>query len=283
MWIHSVYFILGLTGLIVGAEWLVRGSASLATAAGIRPLVIGLTIVALGTSTPELAVSILAAVQERGDVAIGNVVDSNIANLGLILGVTAVIKPLAMQRTVILREIPIMIAAALVAAVMAFDGAITRVDGLLLVLCFFAYNALMLRTAQELPGIPLEAAVPGASARPPILKHVGIAVAGVIMLVIAGRMFVEAAVEFAAVLGVSDLVIGLTVVAIGTSLPELATSVLASIRGHGELAIGNVIGSNILNIFAILGTTSLIHPLSARPEIFNLEIPMMLVFSIGIL
>ena len=283
MWIHAVYFILGLTGLIVGAEWLVRGSASIATAAGVRPLVIGLTIVALGTSAPELAVSILSAVQGRGDVAIGNVVGSNIANLGLILGVTAVIKPLAMQRSVIIREIPIMIVAAVVAAVMALDGAISQVDGALLILCFFVYNAVMLRTAEKLPGISVEAAVPGASARPPLLKHIGLVLAGLIMLVVAGRLLVDAAVEFAAVLGVSDLVIGLTIVAIGTSLPELATSVLASIRGHGELAIGNVIGSNILNILAILGTTSLIHPLVTRPEIFTLEIPMMLAFSIGIL
>jgi cation:H+ antiporter len=283
MWLHAIYFVIGLVGLVAGAEWLVRGSASIAAALGVRPLVIGLTIVALGTSTPEMAVSVLAALQERGDVAIGNVVGSNIANLGLILGVTALIQPLVMQRTVVLREIPIMIAAAVIASIMAYDGTISRLDGVLLLGCGVAYLAIMLRTAQELPTIPLEQAVPTASARPPLLKHAAVAVAGLVLLVFAGRLLVDAAVAVAGALGVSDLVIGMTVVAIGTSLPELATSVLAALRRQGDLAVGNVIGSNILNIFAILGTTATIHPLSARPEIFNLEIPMMVAFSLAVL
>lgn len=268
---------------MAGAEWLVRGAASIASAAGVRPLVIGLTIVALGTSSPELAVSVLASLQSRGDVAIGNIVGSNIANLGLILGVTALIQPLFLERTVIVREIPIMIAAALIASIMAYDGVISRLDGLTLLGCFVAYNALMLRTARELPPISLEAAVPGASARPHLLKHLGIMIAGLVVLVVAGRLLVNSAVAFASAMGVSDLVIGMTVVAVGTSLPELATSTLAAWRGHADLAVGNVIGSNILNIFAILGTTSLIRPLGARPEIFNLEIPMMIAFSVGLL
>lgn len=268
---------------MAGAEWLVRGAASIASAAGVRPLVIGLTIVALGTSSPELAVSVLASLQSRGDVAIGNIVGSNIANLGLILGVTALIQPLFLERTVIVREIPIMIAAALIASIMAYDGVISRLDGLTLLGCFVAYNALMLRTARELPPISLEAAVPGASARPHLLKHLGIMIAGLVVLVVAGRLLVNTAVAFASAMGVSDLVIGMTVVAVGTSLPELATSTLAAWRGHADLAVGNVIGSNILNIFAILGTTSLIRPLGARPEIFNLEIPMMIAFSVGLL
>lgn len=283
MWVQAVYFFLGLAGLVAGAEWLVRGAASIASAAGVRPLVIGLTIVALGTSSPELAVSVLASLQSRGDVAIGNIVGSNIANLGLILGVTALIQPLFLERTVIVREIPIMIAAALIASIMAYDGVISRLDGLTLLGCFVAYNALMLRTARELPPISLEAAVPGASARPHLLKHLGIMIAGLVVLVVAGRLLVNSAVAFASAMGVSDLVIGMTVVAVGTSLPELATSTLAAWRGHADLAVGNVIGSNILNIFAILGTTSLIRPLGARPEIFNLEIPMMIAFSVGLL
>ena len=147
MWVQAGYFFLGLAGLVAGAEWLVRGAASIASAAGVRPLVIGLTIVALGTSSPELAVSVLASLQAHGDVAIGNIVGSNIANLGLILGVTALIQPLFLERTIIVREIPIMIAAALIASIMAYDGVISRLDGLTLLGCFVAYNALMLRTA----------------------------------------------------------------------------------------------------------------------------------------
>lgn len=283
MWIQALYFLLGLLGLVAGAEWLVRGSASIASALGVRPLVIGLTIVAIGTSAPEMAVSVLAALSQKGDVAIGNVVGSNIANLGLILGSAAIIKPLAMQRTVVIREIPVMIAAALIASIMAYDGLLSRADGIVLLGCCAAYLALMLRTAQEMPPMPLAQAVPGATTRPPMLKHAARAVAGLVVLIFAGRLLVNAAVAAATVMGVSDLVIGMTVVAIGTSLPELATSVLASWRGHGDLAVGNVIGSNILNIFAILGTTATIHPLGARPEIFNLEIPMMVLFSIAVL
>jgi cation:H+ antiporter len=283
MLLQAIYFVLGLFGLLVGAEWLVRGSASIASALGVRPLVIGLTIVAIGTSAPEMAVSVLAALDDRGDVAIGNIVGSNIANLGLILGLTAMIRPLAMQRTVIIREIPVMIAAALSASVMAYDGRISRVDGVVLLGCCVAYLAFMLRTAQQAPPIPLEAAAPQATTEPRMLKHAATAFAGLVVLVIAGRLLVTASVAAATAMGVSDLVIGMTVVAIGTSLPELATSVLAAWRGHGDLAVGNVVGSNILNIFAILGTTAVIHPLGARPEIFNLEIPMMVAFSIGVL
>ena len=283
MLIQSIYFVVGLAGLLVGAEWLVRGAASIATAAGVRPLVIGLTIVALGTSSPELAVSVLAALQGRSDVAIGNIVGSNIANLGLILGVTAVIKPLAMQQTVVVREIPIMIAAALIASIMAYDGSISRLDGSLLLLCFVTYTIAMLRTARGLPEIPLEVAVPTAEDRPPLIRHIGFVVIGLIALVIGGRLLVNAAVATATAMGVSDMVIGLTVVAIGTSLPEMATSVMAALRGHADLAVGNVIGSNILNIFAILGATAVIHPMGARAAIFNLEIPMMVAFSVALL
>jgi cation:H+ antiporter len=255
----------------------------MAAALGVRPLVIGLTVVAIGTSAPELAVSVLAALDHRGDVAIGNVVGSNIANLGLILGVSSLIQPLAMQRTVVLREIPVMIAAALIAAIMAYDGTISRIDGIVLLGCCVAYLALMLRTAHEMPPMPLADAVPQASARAPLLPHAARALTGLIVLVVAGRLLVNASVAAASAMGVSDMVIGLTVVAIGTSLPELATSVLAAWRGHGDLAVGNVIGSNILNIFLILGTTATVRPLGARPEIFNLELPMMVAFSIAVL
>jgi cation:H+ antiporter len=283
MWLQGIYFVIGLLGLIFGAEWLVRGAASIASSLGVRPLVIGLTIVAIGTSAPELAVSVLAALDGRGDIAIGNVVGSNIANLGLILGLTALIQPLAMQRTVVMREIPVMITAALIAALMALDDQLTRLDGTILLVCCFAYLGFMLRTAQELPPIPLDQAVAGATTRPPLLKHAARVVVGLIVLVVSGRLLVNAAAAGASALGVSDLVIGMTVVAIGTSLPELATSVLAALRGHADLAVGNVIGSNILNIFAILGTTALVQPIAARPEIFNLEVPMMLGFSVALL
>jgi len=283
---QTILFLVGLAGLVYGAEWLVSGSANLARSAGVSQLVIGLTVVAIGTSTPELVVSVLAALNDQTEIAIGNVVGSNIANLGLILGATALVRPVPVTRTTLFREVPVMIGAALAILFFAYDASISRGDGLLLLALCAAYLGAVLYaqmksnlTARE----AIEVFDPAEErTRPSTGRDVLRLAAGITALVIGGRFLVNSATFFAQLLGVSNLVIGLTVVAIGTSLPELATSVMAAVRGHSDLALGNVIGSNILNILLILGATSLIRPLPAEASMFGFEIPVMVGFSIAL-
>ena len=283
MVLQIILFVIGLAGLIYGAEWLVTGSANIARRLGISQMVIGLTVVAIGTSTPELAVSILAAVSGETDVSIGNIVGSNIANLGLILGLTAIVRAIPVRRDTLAKDIPVMIAAAIAAAVFARDGWIGRGDGVLLLIATVAYLGLLMRAEMAPPAVSAEEieVFDPREDRPrisPVRDMLRIA-AGIGTLVIGARFLVGSATFFAAMIGVSDLVIGLTVVAVGTSLPELATSFMAARRGHSDLALGNVIGSNILNILLIMGVTSVIHPLPATPSMLTFEIPVMLVIS----
>jgi cation:H+ antiporter len=283
MVLQIIMFVTGLAGLIYGAEWLVTGSANIARRLGISQMVIGLTVVAIGTSTPELAVSILAAVGGQTDVAIGNIVGSNIANLGLILGLTALVRAIPVRRDTITKDIPVMIAAAIAAALFARDGSIGRGDGVLLLIATVAYLGLLLRSEMAPPAVSAEEieVFDPLEDRPrisPVMDMLRIA-AGIGTLVLGARFLVGSATYFAGLLGVSDLVIGLTVVAVGTSLPELATSFMAARRGHSDLALGNVIGSNILNILLIMGITAVIHPLPATASMLAFEIPVMLVIS----
>ena len=284
---QTIYFVIGLAGLVYGADWLVSGSANIARAAGISQLVIGLTLVAIGTSTPELAVSVLAALQGKTDVAIGNVVGSNIANLGLILGATAVVRAVPVMRSTVMKDVPVMIAAAIAVVFLAWDASIGRADGLLLLAGCAAYLLLLLRAELKSPAAAseeIEVFDPADERTAPSFRrdvsHIAI---GLVALVVGARLLVGAATFYAQILGVSDLVIGLTVVAIGTSLPELATSVTAALRGHSDLALGNVIGSNILNILLILGITALIHPLPAHPSMLSFELPVMIGISVLLL
>lgn len=278
-----LYFSLGVAGLVYGAEWLVTGSANLARSAGISQMVIGLTVVAIGTSMPELVVSILAATAGKTDVAIGNVVGSNIANLGLILGATAMVRAVPVPAATLMKDVPVMIGAAILVTLFAIDARIGRGDGIVLLAGCAAYLGLLMRGALKRPTVAREEIEVFAPPETPPPTRAGDTVrilAGIVGLVVGGRLLVTSATFFASALGVSDLVIGLTVVAIGTSLPELATSVLAAFRGHSDLALGNVIGSNILNLFLILGTTALIRPLPAHPSMLTFEIPVMVGISI---
>ncbi|KAB2921533.1 MAG: calcium/sodium antiporter [Dechloromonas sp.] len=260
---HIMMFILGLVALTIGAELLVRGAARLAMSFGIAPLVVGLTIVAFGTSAPEMAVSAGAAVSGSGDIAIGNVVGSNIVNVLLILGLSALIVPLAVNEQIIRQEIPIMIGASLLFVVLAMDGSIGRGEGLLLFALVVAYTAFLViqsRRASKAVQDEFAEEMPDTASRWDAHWSVQalLVIGGLALLVIGADWLVDAAVAVARAFGVSDLVIGLTVVAVGTSMPEIATSLVAAFRGQRDIAVGNVVGSNIFNIFACLGVAGIL-------------------------
>ncbi len=251
----------GFVLLYFGAEGLVRGGAALALRAGMRPLVVGLTVVAFGTSSPELVVSLDAAFAGAGNLAVGNVVGSNICNVALILGLAALIRPMRVQVQLIRLEVPIVIACSILLAIFLLDERLGRLEGLLLFLGIIGYLAFSLRQVHKERKTVKEETL---GALPSHLWHdVAFVIGGVVILVIGARLFVDGAVRLAQSWGVSEAVIGLTIVAVGTSLPELATSVVAAIKKEGDIAIGNVVGSNIFNILAILGISALVVPLRA--------------------
>jgi len=255
----------GIALLVLGGEWLVRGASRLASMMGVAPVIIGLTVVAFGTSAPELAVSILSAYRGQSDLAVGNVVGSNIVNILLILGLSAVVAPLAISLRIIKIEVPVMVGTAILFVALGWDGVISRLDGAILVAIFALYLYWMWRTArsdpeaaEELAEVEIEES-PQPS-RSTTLKLVGLVVLGIVGLMLGSQWLITGAVSLARMLGVSELVIGLTIVAAGTSLPELATSVIASLRGERDISVGNVVGSNIFNILSVLGFSSLVAP-----------------------
>ncbi len=257
--------------LYLGAEWLVKGAAGLARAMGVTPLAVGLTVVAYGTSAPELVVSTVAAHAGQTDIALGNVIGSNIANLGLILGITALISPPHVGPTIWRRELPIALGAMLAIPLLLLDGGISRTEGVVLLGGALSFTLAALHwSGRDRAAEPIEER-PSDSVRveiDPVLsdsraKLGAFAVLGLAALVIGGKVFVTGAVGMASRLGMSERVIGLTVVAVGTSLPELAASLVAALRGHSEIAVGNVLGSNIFNVLLILGATALVHPIAA--------------------
>lgn len=282
---HLLLFVIGLVALYYGAEWLVRGSSRIARGLGISSLIVGLTVVAFGTSAPELVVSLVAAVQDRPDVTVGNILGSNILNILGILGISALIRPLTVQMALLLRETPLMIAATLLIPVVAWDGMVGRIDGFILLILFAGYIYLMVKLARrEAPAIEEEfRGFEEHTGRGGPLGFrwgdVGVSLAGMAGLVLGARLLVESAVFFAEVAGVSELVVGLTVVAVGTSLPEMATSLVAGIRREADIAIGNLVGSNIFNSLIILGAAALVKPLRVDPALLRFEIPVMIASS----
>ena len=286
-----VYLIAGLVLLVAGAEVLVRGAARLAAQFGIPPLIIGLTVVAFGTSAPETAVSVQAALDGSGDLAIGNVVGSNIANVLLILGVTALVAPLLVSRQLIRLDVPIMIGASLVTWALAWDGSLSRLDGALLFAGVLTYTAFLIissrREKKNEAGDEFEDEYGLHEAPKPYAWAInaGLVIVGLVLLVGGANFLVEGAVQLARALGMSELVIGLTVVAIGTSLPELATSVMAAIKGERDIAVGNIVGSNIFNLLCVLGLASLVSP-NAIPVAANalaFDFPVMIAVAIACL
>lgn len=286
-----VYLIAGLVLLVAGAEVLVRGAAKLAAQFGIPPLVIGLTVVAFGTSAPETAVSVQAAMNGSGDLAIGNVVGSNIANVLLILGMTALIAPLIVSRQLIRLDVPIMIGASLVVYALAWDGGLSRLDGALLFVGVLAYTGFLIisslrdKSSAEDDEFAKEFGLHEAPKPYAWLINLALIVVGLILLVSGSNFLVEGAVSLARALGLSELIIGLTVVAIGTSLPELATSILAALRGERDIAVGNIVGSNIFNLLCVLGLASLVSPLpvSVSPNALAFDFPVMIAVAVACL
>lgn len=274
--------------LIIGAEALVRGASRLALGIGISPLVVGLTVVAFGTSAPELAVSVGAGLSGQGDVALGNVVGSNIFNILLILGLSALVAPLAVALRLIRREVPLMIGVSVLTLLFALNGSIDRLEGILLFAGIIAYTFLLIRQSrrEERESREVIEGLPEMSETPvPLWKNLLFILAGLVALVLGADFLVTSASAIATQLGMSDLVIGLTVVAAGTSLPELATSVLASIRGERDIAVGNIIGSNIFNVLAVLGATGMIAPggIDIPRGALTFDIPVMIAVAIATL
>lgn len=260
-----ILFFAGFVLLIKGADWLVTGASSLAYKFGISSLVVGLTIVAFGTSAPELIVSLMASISGSTDIAIGNVTGSNIANILLILGVSALIYPLTVQKSTVWKEIPFALLATLVLILLANDqiidmasaSMISRIDGYILIAFFVLFLYYIFSVAFQ--GTETKKEIPDSSFAP--LRVSMQIVGGMAGLVVGGKWIVDGAVLFASSLGVSESLVGLTIVAVGTSLPELATSAVAAYKKNVDIAVGNIIGSNIFNIFWILGLSAVVTPL----------------------
>jgi len=276
--------VVGIVVLYFGAEWLVVGAVRLAASLDVSPMVVGLTVVSFGTSAPELVVCGVAALRGDSDLAIGNVIGSNLANIGLILGLTAVVTPLAVQSRVVFREMPVMILVTLGLYPLTLDGGLSRFDGVVLLLVLVAYLRFVFRSIRkEPPDIvgEYEHFVRATSlGRPSVRrKDILLILTGCVFLVCGGYAIVEGAVGVATSLGISQVVIGLSVVAVGTSLPELATSLVAAARCETDIAVGNVIGSNIFNIAAILGFSSLLGPIAIPQHVLVRELPALVVMS----
>lgn len=271
--------ILSLVALYIGAGWLVQGSSALALKAKVSPLVIGLTIVAFGTSAPELVVSLNATLSGQGDIAIGNIVGSNIFNIGVILGVSATICPLQVKKQLLRIDIPVMLAATLLLTVLFWNGTLSRVEGFFFLAGIIVYTLFSLfysRKHGEGPNLELEE-------QP---KHWAVdtlaIIGGLAVLVCASRLLVDNAVSIAKELGMSKAVIGLTIVAAGTSMPELATSIVAAYKRKTDIAIGNIVGSSLFNILAIAGSCSLVHPIEAK-NVNYIDLLVMLAISVLLL
>jgi cation:H+ antiporter len=277
----------GLALLIGSGEFLVRGSVGFARSVGLSPLFIGLTLVGFGTSAPELVASLIAAFREAPGIAVGNVVGSNIANVVLILGVAALVAPLPVFRQDFHRDALALGLATLVAVGIVLTGNVTRLAGFALVAMLVTYIFVTYRLERDQPDSEAhrhedEAAL----VAPPTngaMRHLAVAIAALVGVVIGAKLLVDAAIVLAAQFGVPEAVIGLTVVAIGTSLPELAVSCIAAYRGQGAVAVGNVVGSNIYNVLGILGATAIVHPLRVPPEIADFDIWAMLAAAVLLL
>ncbi|MEI7642701.1 MAG: calcium/sodium antiporter [Chloroflexales bacterium] len=281
----GVLFVAGIVLLIWGADLLVRGAAHLAAAVGVPPLIIGLTVVAMGTSAPELAVSLQAALSGQADLTLGNVVGSNIANVLLILGLAALVAPLIVASRLLQREVPAMIGISLLFWLLAADGVISRLDGVVLIILLSAFMAVTIWSERRAPAPPGSPSARSDRTRWGLARNLGLVLGGLILLVAGAEWLVEGAVVFARTLGVSELIIGLTIVAVGTSLPEIATSILASLRGERDIAVGNVVGSNILNLLAVLGLTALIspQPITVPASALAFDIPVMVAAAVACL
>ncbi len=287
-----VMLIAGLVLLVAGAEALVRGASRLAAAVGISPLVIGLTVVAFGTSSPEMAVSTQAALNGQADIALGNVVGSNIFNVLFILGVSALITPLIVAQQLIRLDVPIMIGVSVLLLLLGLDGRLGLFDGILLFAGIVVYTVFAIwQSRREQAQVQAEYAQEyGVDARKSrgalqVAINIGLVVGGLVLLVLGSQWLVQGAIAIATFFGVSELVIGLTIVAAGTSLPEVAASIIAALKGERDIAVGNVVGSNIFNILAILGISSIVGPegIAVSAAALRFDIPVMIAVAVACL
>lgn len=277
--ITFLLLVAGLVLLVAGAEFLVKGASRVAAVLQISPLIIGLTIVAYGTSAPEMFVSTMSSFSGQGDIAMGNVVGSNICNVLLILGLSALVAPLIVTKQIIRSDVPIMIGVSVLLLIFCLDGKLSRVDGLILLVGGLTYTLSLIyqsskqgRTQDE---FAQEYSFAGDITPSLWLKNIVFIIGGLALLVLGSRWLVDSAVTIAEALGVNELLIGLTIVAIGTSLPELATSVVASFRGERDIAVGNVLGSNIFNVLVVLGVAGTISPngIQVSEALIQFDIP----------
>lgn len=268
----------GLILLVISADRFVFGASGLALNLGVSPLMIGLTIVAFGTSAPEIFVSAAAALQDNPNLAIGNAVGSNIANVGLVLGLTAIIVPVAVHRSVIEQQFPIMFLMMAISVIVFLNDYLSRIEAIALILILFLF--IIFTVLNEKKQTPVfETDNTKLDAPRPAVSLIWL-IAGLALLVVSSKILVWGAVDIASNLGVSDLIIGLTIIAIGTSLPEVATSIASALKGSPDLAIGNVVGSNIFNLLAVIGTTGLIKPTSIYPDVMNRDVIVMIAITV---
>jgi cation:H+ antiporter len=284
-----ILFLVGLVFLILGAEWLVRGASGLAVAIGISPLVVGLTVVAFGTSAPELAVGVRAGLfgaPGETDIALGNVLGSNIANILLILGLASLVAPLIVHRQLLFFDVPVMIGVSVLLFVLSLDGVISTLDGLVLFLGIFVYTGWSIHQSRKQEQQASDETGTSEVEELPVshnwVMNLALMAGGLAMLVVGSDWLVDGATAVARALGVSELIIGLTIVAVGTSLPEVATTVAASLKGEREMAVGNAVGSNIFNILLILGATSIVASggIQVSAEALWFDFPVMLAAAV---
>ena len=283
----ALLLLAGLALLVVGGEILVRGAGALARSFGISPLVIGLTVVSFATSTPELAVTLRATLAGNPGIAVGNVIGSNTANILLVLGIAGLITPLAVRLPVVRRDVPVLVGISVLLVLLSMGGVVTRVDGLVLVALLVAYSVWAVARSRRHGKDDGDVVVPvlGTAPGPRVPLALVLVAAGVVMLVLGARWVVDGATEIAGALGMSDMVIGLTVVAVGTSLPELATSVIAAVRGDVQMAVGNAVGSCIFNIGAVMGLTAVIAPegVPIAASAVRFDLPVMVAVALALL
>lgn len=270
----------GVALLYAGAELLVSGASDLALAVGLKASTVGVTVVAFATTAPELFVSLLGAVTVSTDIGLGAIVGSNIANVGLVLGVSALIRPLDVSDTVFRRHVPFMVIAALLLVGLGWDGRIGLVDGVVLLAALAAFTATVLRSVRRNQSAISEAErdeMPDARAR-----DVAAVIGGIAALVLGSRWLIDGGESLLSAAGFSDIFIGLTVLALGTSLPELAASVVAAVRGEAEFSVGNVVGSNIYNVLAVIGIVAVVTPIGVSPAVRRFEFPALLAFTAAV-
>ena len=262
--------------LFYGADWIVKGGSQLAKYFGLSTIVIGLTVVAFGTSLPELVVSLTAALEGSPTIAIGNVVGSNIANVGLVLGLSSLVFPITIKFTQVKIDLGIYMVVCLLFTYFCMDGEIIRMEGLILFACIIAYTWFAITH----PAKNRDPEIGQINPNVPLSKLLLLILFGILLLSIGANIFITGAIDIARYFGVSEIVIGMTIVALGTSLPELATSVIAAFRKESAISIGNIIGSNLFNLLSVIGLVSVISPLESPVEILHFEIPYMVVYGL---